>query len=1058
MTIPDEDAPPASEPPYERSDNIAEKFEARSAPSMVHRIVRASLRQPLLVLLMTVALIVVGVWSLKRLPVDAYPDISPPMVEIVTQWPGHAAEEIERLITVPVENGMSGLPKLRVTRSVSLYGLSDVRLTFEDGTDSYFARQQAFQRISDISVPDGVVPGISALTSPSGLVYRYVLESPDRSAMELKILQDWVLDKQYRSVPGVAELSSLGGETMEYQVLLDPTKLAGHGLSAGDVGTALGANNANAGGGFYSEGGQFYYVRGLGRLGTLEDIGNVVLKVENGTPVFVKDIGDVAIGHAPRLGQFGFMSQNDAVEGIVLIRTGEQAQTVLKRVERKTAELNNGILPADVKIRPFYDRSELIALTTHTVRDNLLHGILLVIVVLIFFLYDIRAGLIVAAAIPLALLFAFICLDLKHIPANLLSIGAIDFGILVDGTVVMVENIYRQLSVRGREGVSIQQVIATAAAEVDRPIVYAVGVIVASFLPIYVLTGPSGRLFMPMADTTIFALIGALIVTLTVIPVLCSVLLRVGLTERRNNIYRWIQDRYEGGLDWSMAHPRIVIGGGVASFVLSMVVFAGVGAEFMPKLDEGTLWVRATMPYTISFDESSKLVPQIRTVLRSFPEVTIVASEHGRPDDGTNPTGFFNAEFYVGLKPYGEWNGAFHSKAELIGAIDKKLSALPGVNFNYTQPAQDAVDEAETGLKSSLDVKLFGTDLTTLEERGKAIKRVLDGVPGITHVTLVQELGQPSLTVDVNRAKIARYGINVADINGLIEAAVGGSAATQVVQGERTFDLVVRLKPQFRETPEQIGNILVATPGGAQVPLRELATIAVSTGASFIYRQDNARYIGVQYSVEGRDLAGAVQDAQKRVVEQVKLPAGYHIAWGGEYEEYTASRGQLQVVIPVTLALIFLLLFALYQNFKFPAITVAGVLLSAPLGGVLALWLSGTPFSVSSGIGFLALFGVSVQTAVVFISYANELRQQGRSIAIATHEAALLRLRPILMTGLVAALGLLPAAFSTGVGSDSQRPFALVIVGGLFSRLLISVFLMPVLYAAVAREGDELEV
>jgi cobalt-zinc-cadmium resistance protein CzcA len=1046
------------QPPHVHSDIVAEEFEAHATPSLVHRVVRAALRQPLLVLLLTLSLIGVGVWSLMRLPVDAYPDISPPMVEIVTQWPGHAAEEVERLITVPVENGMSGLPRLKVSRSVSLYGLSDVRLTFEDGTDSYFARQQAFQRIADISVPSGVTPGVTALTSPSGLVYRYVLESPDRTAMELKVLQHWVLDKAYRSVPGVADLSSLGGETMEYHVLLDPVKLAGAGLSAGDVSTSLGNNNSNAGGGFYSEGGQFYYVRGLGRISTLEDIGNVVLKVQNGTPVLVKDVGSVEIGHAPRLGQFGFMTQNDAVEGIVLMRTGEQAQTVLKRVEQKTAQLNSGILPADVKVRPFYDRSELVALTTRTVRDNLLVGIVLVVVVLIFFLYDVRAGLIVATAIPLALLFAFICLDIKRIPANLLSIGAIDFGILVDGAVVMVENIYRQLAIRGREHARIRDVIAAAAAEVDRPIVYAVGVIVASFLPIYVLSGPSGRLFTPMADTTIFALIGALVVTLTVIPVLCAVLLRVGQVERENRVYRWIQVRYERGLAWSMAHPRFVIGGAGASFLLSTLVFAGVGAEFMPKLDEGTLWVRATMPYTISFDESSKLVPQIRAVLRSFPEVTIVTSEHGRPDDGTNPTGFFNAEFYVGLKPYGDWNGSFHSKKALIDAIDKRLSAFPGVNFNYTQPAQDAVDEAETGLKSSLDVKLFGTDLGVLEARGKAMKRVLDGVPGITHVTLVQELGQPSLTIDVDRAKIARYGINVADVNGLIEAAVGGTAATQVVQGERTFDLVVRLKEQYRQTPEQIGNILVATPGGARVPLRELAVIGVNTGASFIYRQDNARYIGVQYSVEGRDLAGAVQEAQKKVAAQVALPAGYHVVWGGEYEEYTASRGQLRIVIPITLALIFLLLFSLYQNFKFPFITVVGVLLSAPLGGVLALWLSRTPFSVSSGIGFLALFGVSVQTAVVFISYANELRQQGRSIAVATHEAALLRLRPILMTGLVAALGLLPAAFSTGVGSDSQRPFALVIVGGLFSRLLISIFLMPVLYSMVAREGDELEV
>ena len=1058
MTNPSEGTGPTDPPVPEHVENVAEEFEARSAPSMVHRIVRASLEQPLLILMLTIGIIAVGVWSLKRLPVDAYPDVSPPMAEIVTQWPGHAAEEVERLITVPVENGMSGLPKLKVSRSVSLYGLSDVRLTFEDGTDSYFARQQAFERISDISVPSGVTPGLTALTSQSGRVYRYVLESPDRSAMELKVLQDWVLDKQYRSVPGVADLMSMGGETMEYQVLLDPTKLAGAGLSPGDVATALSANNANAGGGFYSEGGQFYYVRGLGLISTTEDISNVVLKVQNGTPVLVKDVGDVVIGHAPRLGQFGFMSQNDAVEGVVLMRYGEQAQTVLKRVEQKTAQLNNGILPADVKVRPYYDRGELIALTTHTVRDNLLHGILLVVVILIFFLYDVRAGLIVAVAIPLSLLFAFICLDVRHIPANLLSIGAIDFGILVDGAVVMVENIYRQLALRGRENIGIRQVIALAAGEVDRPIVYAIGVIVASFLPIYVLSGPSGRLFTPMADTTIFALIGALIVTLTVIPVLCSVLLRVGLTERRNTVYRWVQDRYESGLAWSMAHPRVVVGGACASFAISLLLFAGIGAEFMPRLDEGTLWVRAAMPYTISFDESSKIVPQIREVLRSFPEVTIVTSEHGRPDDGTDPTGFFNAEFYVGLKPYGEWNGPRHSKKELIAAIDEKLAVFPGVNFNYSQPAQDAVDEAETGLKSSLDVKLFGTDLKVLEERGNAIKHVLEEVRGITHETLVQELGQPSLTIDIDRSKIARYGINVADVNGLIEAAVGGTAATQVIQGERTFDLVIRLKPEYRQTPEQIGNILVATPSGAQVPLRELATIAVNIGASFIYRQDNSRYIGIQYSVEGRDLAGAVQDAQKRVAEQVKLPTGYRIVWGGEYEEYTASRGQLRVVIPVTLALIFLLLFSLYKNFKFPAITVAGVVLSAPLGGVLALWLSGTAFSVSSGIGFLALFGVSVQTAVVFISYANELRQQGHSIAEATREAALLRLRPILMTGLVAALGLLPAAFSTGVGSDSQRPFALVIVGGLFSRLLISIFLMPVLYAAVASEGDQLEV
>jgi heavy metal efflux system protein len=1023
----------------------------------VHRIVTAALAQPILVAILTIALVIVGLWSMFRLPVDAYPDISPPRVEIVTQWPGHAAEEVERLITVPIETEMNGLQGLEVMRSVSLYGLSSVRLTFEDGTDNYFARQQVFERLPDLSLPPDVAPGVSPLFSPSGLVYRYVVESPDRSPMEQKIIQDWVLEKQYKSVPGVADMSSLGGLTMQYQVVLDPTRLAGAGLSVPAVAAALGANNGNAGGGFYSEGGQFYYVRGLGRLETPDDIGKVVLAVHNGTPVLVKDVGEVVIGSAPRLGQFGFNGDNDAVEGVILMRTGEQAQTVLKAVQAKTAELNSSILPKDVKVKPFYDRSDLISLTTRTVEANLLRGILLVVVVLIFFLYDVRSGLIIAVTIPLSLFFAFICLDLRHIPANLLSIGAIDFGLLVDGAVVMVENIHRRLAHR-MSGESIMRVIASAAGEVDRPIVYARAVIIAGFLPIYVLSGPSGRLFRPMADTTIFALIGALLITLTVMPVLAGWVLRGGVKEKRNQAFEWILARYEQSLDWALSHRKQVVFGSIGVFVASMLITAGIGAEFMPHLDEGALWVRATMPYTISFEESSRIVPEVRAILRSFSEVTDVASEHGRADDGTDPTGFFNAEFYVGLKPYGEWNGSHRSKADLIAAIDQKLSTFPGVQFNYTQPAEDAVDEAETGLKSSLDVKIFGPDLNVLEQKGSEIKRVIAGVDGITSITLVQELGQPSLTVAVDRNKIAHYGLNVADVNGLIEAAVGGAAATQVVQGERLFDLVVRLAPQFRETPEQIGNILISTPSGGQVPLREVADIQISNGAAFIYRQDNSRYIGVQYSVEGRDLASAVQEAKKKVASQVVMPGGYRIIWGGEYEEYTASRKQLAVILPLTLVLIFVLLFGLYGNFAFPFITVGGVILSAPIGGLLALAITRTPFSVSSGIGFLALFGVSVQTAVVYISYANELRLAGMGIIDATRKAALLRLKPIMMTALVAALGLLPAALSNGVGSDSQRPFALVIVGGLFSRLLISVLLMPVLYAMVARTDDHLEV
>jgi cobalt-zinc-cadmium resistance protein CzcA len=1027
-------------------------------PSYANRIVRAALNQPFLVAIFALTLIGVGIWSFYRLPVDAYPDLSPPLVSITTQWPGHAAEEVERLVTVPIEREMNGLEHIKFVRSISLYGLSHIVLTFTDGTDPYFARQRAFEHLPSVTLPPAVNAGVEPLFAPSGLVYRYVLESPDRSAMELKVINEWVLAKAFKGVPGVADLAALGGESMEYHVDINPTKLAGAGLAVSDVTSALGANNDNAGGGFYSEGGQFYYVRGLGRVATLEDIGNVVVANKNGIPVLVKDIGTVEIGHAPRLGQFGFNDRNDAVEGIILLRTGEQAQTVLKAVEKMTLDLNEHVLPRDVKIHTFYDRSDLIALTTRTVEDNLLRGIVLVVIVLVFFLFDLRSGLIVATTIPLSLFFAFICLDLRHIPANLLSIGAIDFGILVDGAVVMVENIHRQLAKRHGTTYSIREVIAHAASEVDRPIVYAVAVIIAGFLPIYVLNGPSGRLFKPMADTTIFALVGALILTLTVLPVLCTWILKSGVKEHRNVAFEWIKARYAATLDWSLDNRNIVIGTSVVLLIISLALTLRVGGEFMPKLDEGAMWVRATMPYTISFEESSKLVPEIRKILATFPEVTTVASEHGRDDAGTDPTGFFNAEFYVGLKPYGEWKGPYHTKAELIEKVNKKLVAFPGIQFNFTQPAEDAVDEAETGLKSSLDVKVFGSDLNVLQAKGLEVKHTLEKVRGITHVTLVQELGQPSLTIQVDRAKLARYGLSGATINNLIEAAVGGSTATQVVQGEQTFDLVVRLQPQFRSTPEQIKRILIATPNGSQVPLGELAAVEVSNGASFIYRQNNGRYIGIQYSVEGRDLAGAVEDARAQVEKAVKLPTGYRAAWGGEYEEYTQSRSQLFVVLPITIALIFLLLFGLYHNFKFPVITVLGVILSDPIGGMLALIVTGTPFSVSSGIGFLALFGVSVQTAVVYISYANELRLEGMGIAEATRQAAILRLRPIMMTALVAAFGLLPAALATGVGTDSQRPFALVIVGGLFSRLLISVLLMPVLYQLAARPGDHLEV
>ena len=1028
---------------------------------MIHRVVQFALQQRFLVLALTLFVVAAGALSFERMPVDAYPDLSPPMVELITQWPGHASEEVERLVTLPLELAMNGVPNMVVMRSITLYGLSDVRLTFQDDVDPYFARQVVFERLNDAQLPTGVTPSMAPLFSPSGLVYRYVVESPDRTPQELKTFEDWVVERAYRQVPGVADDSGFGGTVMQYQVLLDPARIYSYHLSVAQVLAALSANNSNAGGGFYSQGGQFYYVRGIGLVQTTEDIGNVVVGSNNGVPLRVRDVGDATIGYAPRLGEFGFQNNDDSVEGVILMRRGEQTQNVLTRVEQRTEELNHGLLPPDVKVRPFYDRSELVRLTTDTVEGNLLRGMILVLIVLVFFLVSLRAAVIVALTIPLGLLFSFILLHQEGIPANLLSIGAIDFGIIIDGTVVMMENIYRELSERQGQEYKLQDVIVAAARDVDRPIFYSVAVIIAGYLPIYALSGPAGRLFHPMADTMSYALIGALIFSLTFVPVMASYWFARGVKERTNKAYEWIKRTYALQLDWCLDHPKTTLVAAALIFGGTLLLVPFIGGEFMPHLDEGALWVRATMPYTISFEEASKFAPQVRRVLMSYPQVTEVGSELGRPDDGTDPTGFFNCEFYVGLRPYKDktWQqSSVHSKQELVEDLEKKLAAYPGVIFNFTQPAEDAVDEALTGLKSALAVKVYGPDLTTLEDKALEVKRVLEQVPGFTELTVVRELGQPSLLIDVDRAKIARYGVNVADVETVIQAAIGGQAATQVVQGEKLFDLVVRMEPQYRSSAREIGNLLVPAPAGQQVPLAELASIREANGASFIYRENNSRYIGIQYSVEGRDLERAVRDAQKAVNASVHLPSGYVLSWGGEYSELVEAERQLVFIGPLALVLIFMILFALYGNFKFPVTIAIGVLMTEPVGALIALKLTHTPFSVSSVLGLLALMGVSVETAVILVSYINKLRLENRDIRAATREASLLRLRPIMMTALVACLGLLPAALSTGIGSDTQKPFAIVIVSGLLSRLLIGFFVNPVLYEMVAREGDILQV
>jgi len=1029
---------------------------------MIHRIVQFALRQRFLILMLTVFTAVAGAYSFERMPVDAYPDLSPPMVEIITQWPGHAAEEVERLVTLPTEIEMNGVPKMAIQRSISLYGLSDIILTFNEGTDNYFARQIVFQRLSEVTYPSGVTPTLAPLSSPSGLVYRYVIESPDRSPQELKTWEDWVIEPQYKQVTGVADDSGFGGTVMQYQVLLDPARLYGYHIPVPQVIQQLSVNNANTGGGFYSQGGQFYYVRGLGLLRDTQDIGDVVVGSQNGVPIRVRDIGDVTIGHAPRLGEFGFNKIDDAVEGVILMLTGEQTQNVLKGVEAKTRQLNESILPSDIKIRPYYDRSDLVRVTTDTVEGNLLRGMVLVLIVLVFFLVSFRAAVIVALTIPVALLFSFIFLHANGAAANLLSIGAIDFGIIIDGTLVMVENIFRELGLREGQDYDLHEVILAAAKDVDRPIFYSVAVIIAGYIPIYALSGPSGKLFHPMADTMSIALVGALIITLTFVPVMCSYWFKKGVHEPTNRPYEWIRRQYAGQLNRCLDRPKMTIVLALAIFGATLLLIPFIGGEFMPHLDEGALWVRATMPYTISYEEAAKFSPQVRNILMKYPMVTDVGSELGRPDDGTDSTGFFNDEFYVGLKPYGDatWKqGSIHNKVELTADIQKQLAAFPGVIFNFTQPAEDAVDEALTGLKSSLAVKIYGPDLNVLQEKALEVKRRLAQVRGFSELTVVRELGQPSLLIDTDRDKIARYGINVADVEAVVQAAVGGQAATQVIQGEKLFDLVVRMKPQFRESAQEIGNLLVATPSGQQIPLSQLASIREASGASFIYRENNSRYIGVQYSVEGRDLESAVNEGQRAIADiQRSLPAGYRLTWGGEYSEFLEARQQMEVIGPLALLLIFMILFALYGNFKFPVTIALGVVITEPVGALIALKVTGTPFSVSSVLGLLALMGVSVQTAVILVSFINKLRQEGKDIRTATREASLLRLRPIMMTALVACLGLLPAALSTGIGSDTQKPFAIVIVAGLLSRLLLGIFVNPVLYEMVAKDGDVLQV
>ena len=1022
-----------------------------------------------MVLALAILLLVWGAISFHNLPVEAYPDVANNYAQIITQWPGRAAEEVEQQVTIPVEIQMNGIPHLEHLRSVSLFGLSSVMLIFDDQSVNDWNRQKALERLSQVTLPPGVQPQMGTDWSPVGQIFWYTLKStnPKYDLMELKSIEDWTLEKQFKSVPNVVDVSSFGGTTREYQVRVDPNKLVSYGLSIGQVEQQLTGNNTNAGGSFIEAGLQQVNVRAVGLYTSVQDIEQTVLKAQNGTALRVKDIAIVTQGPKIRLGQIGkaihradgtIVDNDDVVEGIVLLRKGADSDETLVGIHKKVQDLNDHILPPGVRIVPFLDRSELVHYTTYTVLHNLTEGIILVSVILFLFLGNVRGAIIVALTIPFSLLFASICLSLNKIPANLLSLGALDFGMVVDGAVVMVENIVRHMTHRDQAYKTPLERIRQAAYEVQRPVFYAIAIIINAYMPIFTLQRVEGRLFKPMAWTVAFALLGALVFSMLIAPVMSSVLFKEGVREWHNPVMEFLRTKYRLAVRKAIEHRLITVAlAGFAMCLTLFLVFGGViGSEFLPHLDEGAIWARGTLAPSTGPTEGARVMNQARIVFASFPEVTQVVSQVGRPDDGTDTTGFFNTEYFVDLKPKEKWRLVFaQDKEELIAAMDRELSKIPGVLWNFSQPISDNMEEAVSGVKGELAVKIYGDDLKVLEARADQIVGIMRNIRGIEDLGVFRVIGQPNLNFIVDRKQAARYQINVADIQDAIQTAVGGNAVSQVLQGEQRYDLVARYQEPYRNTKEAIENIRLLAPSGARVALSQLSQVEVSDGASEIYREENSRYVAIKYSVRGRDLGGAVEEAIAKVNAQVKLPVGYSIDWAGEYESQKRSEKRLMIVLPLTVFGIFVILYMMFSSAKWALLILANVAM-APVGGLLALLITGTHFSVSSGVGFLALFGVSVQTGVIMLEYINQLRVRGHTIEEAAISGAVLRLRPIMMTMLVATLGLLPAALSHGIGSDSQRPFAIVIVGGLVGALLLSIFLLPTLYVWAARDGDRL--
>jgi cobalt-zinc-cadmium resistance protein CzcA len=1029
---------------------------------MIAQLLRFALRQRFITILVGLTLIGAGLWAFFQLKIEAYPDISDTQVVVISLYPGRAAEEVEQQVTIPIERALNSAPNVIARRSRTIFGLSVVELTFDYGTDDYFARQVVLEKLRDADLPDGVTPTLGPLSTPIGELYRYTISGGGLDAMKLRELEDWVVEPRFLQVPGVADVTPFGGLIKQYQVEVDPLALSKYNLSIPQVADAIRANNGNAGGALLDNKQQSMVIRGVGLIRDTSDIGDIVITESAGVPVFVKDVAKVEIGAAPQTGIFGLNDQSGGVEGIVLMRRGENPSDVLESIKAAVVDLNENRLPPGVRITPIYDRKDLVDNTLHTVTRTLLEGLVIVLLVLFLFLGSARAALLTAVTIPLSLLFAFVCMQFSGIPANLLSLGALDFGIIVDATLVMVEHVLHTLEVRQRrpgfvERGGVLAAVRDAALEVERPIFFSLLIIISAYIPLFTLQRVERKLFTPMAFTVCYALFGSMLLALTLIPVLATYLFRKGVKSWENPLLPWLASKYEKVLGKAIERPRTVFAIAAAIVVAAFGLSTALGVEFLPSLDEGVVWIRANLPSGISLEESAKVASRIRSILREYPEVLAVSSQTGRNDSGTDPYGPNRNELFVALKPYDTWPKSMNKRV-LVDVLSRRLNReVPGAAFSFTQPIIDNVTEAVTGSAADLAVIIRGPDLARLRDTAQKTLAVIRQVPGAADTAIEQEADQAQLRIQIDRKAVARYGINVREVEDVIEMAIGGRAAGTMFEGERRFDITVRYIPEARTSIAAIGNVLVPTREGGRVPLSQLADIRVVNGASIIARRDNQRQITVRTNIRGRDQGSFVAEAQRRFESAIQLPAGYQVDWGGQFENLQRARKRLTVILPITIAIIFVLLFFMFGSAKYAGLVMMNVPFSL-VGGILFLYIRHINLSVSAAVGFISLFGVAVMSGVLVIAEINRLRRSEPELPVQTAivRGSIAQLRPVLMMVIVALLGMVPAARAIGIGSDVQRPLATVVVGGLLSTLFLTLLALPSMYAlAVGAKSPE---